>query len=388
MSLANTAGGFNVLLTMTQNDSSESMCILRKPLLKKTQNWSLQVTDFHINKTPAINLELNEQLRITPFHLGGFSAGYKTSDYIFTPTRCATVMEYVHQLQRFFARFNFLFWMYGIADVQSVSGEEEEEFITGDDIAAKPVNYTKSNFVPDQFNDWEIGDPYVNEGYSVLQKNICVLSLTVDLRLELTLSKEFFSNFYVQCEPHFQTRLGFPEYIFHMIDGNFDELTPANTVFTDIDQLVIEARVHLDEAINRTWVSQFPVRSLDDRMSLDVISTFPSSRKTSVFDSVQTEEYLLVRFDLSDYKEFQAVVTQDDDRMKTGVTINETYEASLENLTRGNPDYESNHLLSGTLQQVHLMLRTRYRTQGKIQTVKTDMSDGFWFARLLFSKKT
>ena len=107
MSLANTKGGFNVTLRVTQTSSNESLCVLQKPLLKKAQNWSLQVTDLFINKTPPLNRELGEQFRIVPFD-GDFSAGYRQEDYVFFPQNCYTIMEYVVQLQDFFNKFSCL----------------------------------------------------------------------------------------------------------------------------------------------------------------------------------------------------------------------------------------------------------------------------------------
>ena len=167
MSIANLKGGFNVLLTVSQNNSNESLCILQKPLLKKAQNWSLQITDLLVNKTPALNLQLDEQLRIVPYHVNGFSAGYLPRDYIFTPTNCYTIMEYVVQLQKFCDRFSFLFWMYGIDGSMGTTPQQKAGYITGADIPNQPVHYTKSNFVPDQFDpEWDpLTDDPVEEGY-------------------------------------------------------------------------------------------------------------------------------------------------------------------------------------------------------------------------------
>ena len=60
MSIANHKGGFSTTLRVTQNNKNETLCMLDKPFLKKAENWSLQVTDFFINKVQALNLELEE----------------------------------------------------------------------------------------------------------------------------------------------------------------------------------------------------------------------------------------------------------------------------------------------------------------------------------------
>ena len=102
MSIANQKGGFSTTLRVEQNNSNEAMCMLDKPLLKKSENWSLQLTDFFINKTQPLNLALGQQLIIVPFAQEGFSDGWKDSDYTFTPIKCYTVAEYAMQLQTFF----------------------------------------------------------------------------------------------------------------------------------------------------------------------------------------------------------------------------------------------------------------------------------------------
>ena len=376
MSIANLRGGFNVLLNVTQNGSNESLCILQKPLLKKAENWSLQITDLHVNKTPPLNRELHEQLRIEPFG-DAFNEGYRESDFVFTPkTGCYTVMEYVLQLQKFFDKFSFLFFKYGVENALGVTLEEEKEFVAEENIATTPVHYTRSNIVGG-----------VEEGF-LGKRKICVVSLSSDMRLNITLYPTFLSNFYIVCQPHFATRLGFPEAMFYITTdpGNEEAVAfPPDVLFEELDALTIDQRqVPLQEW---TVTSNNSVRELDDRIALELTSTFPVSRKTSVLDGVQQETYVLARFDLSEYKLFETTTSQTNDGMSRETEITETYEAGLENLTRGNPDFESNHLLSGSLQQVHLVLRVQYRTRGVLETVPYDCNDGFWTTRMLFSKK-
>ena len=147
MSLANQKGGFNVTLRVEQTSNNESMCVLEKPLLKKAENWSLQVTDMLVNKTPVLNRQLTEQLRIVPFE-ANLPDGFRPSDYIFTPQKCYTVCEYVVQLQIFFHKFSFLFWKYGLVGVRGIP-DLLQIFIDAEDIATTGVNYTRSNIVPD-----------------------------------------------------------------------------------------------------------------------------------------------------------------------------------------------------------------------------------------------
>ena len=391
MSIANAKGGFNTTLRVQQNSSNEALCSLQKPFLKKSENWAVQVTDFFINVTPELNRELTEQFRIVSYE--GPIPGLKKTDYIFIPQKCYTVCEYAVQLQEFFRKFGFLFWRYGVINPVGIEPEEEKAFIDAANIPTTGVNFTKRNIMinPDT-------GALDDEGW-VEMPGICSCSLDSDLRLNITLSPTFLANFFIHCEPHFVKRLGFPTYMFQIYD---DTNAPGAVIDIKAPDSMLQVGpapegtyVFVDAVANRTappddltYRSDFTIRELDDRVSLDLVSTFPASRKINVFEGIEEHEYLLARFDLSSYKQFENVYKQDDERMLGTTEITENFQAGLENLTRGNPDFESNHLLSGSINQVHLLLFTRYLEHNKVVRVPTDVTDGFWHTRMLFSKKT
>ena len=391
MSIANHKGGYNKTLRVQQNSSNESICVLRAPFLKKAENYSLQVTDFFINVTPELNQELDEQFRIVAYE-DDFPRGFNLTDRVFTPQKCYTVSEYAVQLQEFFQKFSFLFWKYGITGPRGVTPEQIDTFIDPDDFAARPVNFTKHNLVPNLLA--VAGN--IDEGWVDLPR-ICSCSLDSDLRLNIRLEPVFLANFFIHCKPHFAKRLGFPTYMFQIYNdtafAGTVNLLPPETIFqvgpapegTYLFMDVVNDREPPPDYTN--WRSAYTIRELDDRISIDLVSTFPVSRKISVLDGKETQEYLLARFDLSNYKEFSNVYSQDDERMLGTTEITENFQAGLENLTRGNADYESNMLLSGSINQVHLMLYTRYLEHNEIVRVPTDVTDGFWHTRILFSKK-
>lgn len=383
MSLANQKGGFNVTMRVTQNSSNESLCILQKPILKKAENWSLQVTDLFLNKTPPLNRQLGEQFRIVPL-VGNFNAGFRLDDYVFIPKNCFTIMEYVVQMQDFFNKFSFLFWRYGHPNLIGTPADQQDEFITAENRATTVVNYTKWNYAV-----FDADGEMVNEGYGN-EIRICVCTLNTKMGVDIMLSGQFLSDFFIDCQEHFSSRLGFPSFIFavddiHPPDELFQALAvPAGETYPPFIPEVAGRGEQLNE---RVFESEYTVRELDDRLSIDLVSTFPASRKIHVLDGIEEHEYILARFDMSNLKDFENHTFSDDDIMSTKIKITETYEAGIENLTRGNADYASNLLLPGSLQQVHLMLFTRYLEHGKIIRVKTDVEDGFWHARILFSKK-
>ena len=387
MALVNQKGGFHTTLRVTQNTSADAICMLRKPFLKKSGNWTLQVTDFFINKTPPLNQTMDEQLRFVPL-VSSFHAGWRPEDYIFTPQNCFTVCEYVVQLQEFFRKFSFLFWRYGIgSDINyDIQGVGQQAFITTD-FHQHPFNYVQRNNV---LEDGELFD----EGYLHSEEQfdpLCSCFLGADLKIYIHLHPVFLGNFFIHCSDDFVTKMGFSQYIFAYSAGGVVYKSPGDYLFQEGPALaggyppVVHA--HTIPENDYTWSSDATIRALDERVSLDVVCTFPTSRKISVLDGIEQHEFLLARFDLGNYKQFRSVTSQSSDQMLGTVQIEETFMAGIENLTRGNSNFESNLLLPGSIHQVHLMLYTRFRENGIIKRVKTEMEDAFWHIRMLFSKK-
>ena len=68
-------------------------------------------------------------------------------------------------------------------------------------------------------------------------------------------------------------------------------------------------------------------------------------------------------------------------------TTQEIVNLGLEDLCRNNPNAVSNFLLPGEIRQCTFKLETRYINDGVITKQPTDMEQGFWSLKLLFSKK-
>ena len=407
MSIVNHKGGFNTTMRITQNSSNESICMLDKPFLKKAENWSLQVTDLFINKSQPLNLELTEQLRIVPFRGVGFGNGWLESDYVFVPKKCYTVLEYVIQLQEFFKHFSFIFWQYGIQGVVGITQVQANHLIT-QNFNTRTINYVKNNVVPNTYPtaaETLNGIVNIDEGYAS-KPIICSCFVDSHLHINIKLQPTFTANFFIECNQSFAERLGMLPFLFAIVDVNnapghivpapepneismFDYITPIQAngyvAYTQEVQDALIANAVPNNSFDFT--SDFTIRELDDRLSLDIVCVFPISRKIFVLDDKEEHEFLLARFDLTSYKTFENVSTQNDSNMLETINIVETFQAGLENMTRGNADFSSNMLLPGQIHQIHFMLYTRYRNKNVIERVKTDMEDGFWHLRLLFSKK-
>ena len=402
MSVVNLKGGFNVSMRVTQNSSNEVTCMLKKPFLKKASNWSLQITDFHTNKTPQINLELKEQLRIVPLGAGVMNLPqnapyYAETDYIFTPVNCYTVCEWVTQLQEFFRRFSYRFWHVGINGVMGMTPAQTARVKTAARRADTAINISKHNFVNDptalmQPTFIDVGFAAVEADGTKRYPTICSAAVTNDLRVTIILQPVFLANFYIRVSAGTHRRLQFPGIdLFFLQAGAVanpvnDVITPA-ALFNPDGTMIAQVAARGVPTAGKEVHTGNSIQELDERVSLDLESVFPASRKISVQQGEEVHEYILARFDLNNFKTFEATTRQDESRMSDGVEITESFQAGLENLTRFNPDYEANYLLPGSIQQVTLRLWTRYMEAGVIRRVATDMNDGYFHARLLFAKK-
>ena len=111
-----------------------------------------------------------------------------------------------------------------------------------------------------------------------------------------------------------------------------------------------------------------------------------TSRKVCVFNGEQSEEYLLGRFDLSNFRDFETEGEMVNDVMRYNVI--ETFHPAAFNLTKGFPNYENNHFINGPLRSVNFRLFMRYINQKKeIKKVVMNMKDGFFQVKCLFTKK-
>ena len=86
-------------------------------------------------------------------------------------------------------------------------------------------------------------------------------------------------------------------------------------------------------------------------------------------------------------KNFTSKLIETDAGTQDTVILDENFGAGLVDLTHGNPNYESNFLLNGDIQQITVSLITRYYEDNKIERIPMVMNDGLWYLRLIFAKK-
>ena len=363
MSLANQRGSFHKKLFIARNGHNESRCVLKHVFLKKTENYALQITDFFINKSPTI-FRNEEEVLFEIMQYNGIGANPNTwqghileSDRQFKAKRCYSVPELIRQATIFLHKFGFkiqaLGYAYHIVDAldnlvlsANLPGFEVENVFD----PIPQANFIQVNYQNEALLDFGYG-AYPNQG------RIAKMDITKDNVVRIHYEADFARNFYINLSEKMRQR--------------FD--------FTDRQ---------LQSPGKQIFIANNTIAHLDERVSIDVVGTLHASSKISVLNSVEGREYVLGRFPLAQADEFKtkSYYTSGGD-LQEATTIVSSYPLGLQNLTRFNPNYESNHLLNGDIAEINIELRTRYLEDGKFVSTPMECEDAFWSLVLLFSKK-
>ena len=370
MAYVNQKGGFHKKLSVIQNGTHESLTVLKNSFLKKTENFALQITDFYINKVPEITRDTEPFIKIKQFgHYGAIESEDQWQPHItrdfreFYPRKCYTVVELVRQLQEFLHRFSYLILTRGYTTTEveldgSLTNSPDletfgVEWRTGLAQQQVTTNYSATQlFLKD--------GAYVNFGYkNLFNEGRCVsVNVTKDNLLEFVLHPEFAESFYLRLSAKASVRLGRARAITDLTAMQITRHRSTNTI-----------------------------QCLDERSSIDIWATLPISTKMAALNSVETRDFILGRFPLAEEDAFKGTYSMTADGASNKTSVISTFSSGLQNLTKYNPAFESNHLLNGDIRQVHLRLHARYFEDGKFVSVPLECEDAIWVVNMLFSKK-
>ena len=384
MSFANEKGGHYLTLTVLQTESNEVNCMLKNPILKKSENWAIQLVDFILSKQPLINPNIHLPfLEIKhyglPFHATVDLAAIYGDRTVFTPKNCTTVIGLFKQLSQFCKVFSRMFLAYGL----------------GDDAVLHISNLVSDDFMTNAHRANTAIDPYA---VNALEGDVISVELDADLKILFRFGKYFCQDFYIELSEYASEIVGLPKQLFHVQAAIVGHPILTNTsslinplihdggAYLDANTAIANRTVIEDDVFGNFFQSEESIKNYDERMSLDLVSTFPTSRKVCVFNGEQSEEYLLGRFDLSNFRDFETEGEMVNDVMRYNVI--ETFHPAAFNLTKGFPNYENNHFINGPLRSVNFRLFMRYINQKKeIKKVVMNMKDGFFQVKCLFTKK-
>ena len=382
--IANTKGGLLKTLTISRTASSDSITTLRDDFIKKTSNYVCQIPLFIMNNATRLSLLDEVMFEIRPKGAEDddatvfvFPVPWQTSSYQFRPRPYRTWVELARQMERFFHRFGVIAEIIGFPGYVKVM---------------PPGGFPYTNVEQDgvvSYEELDAEDDLDNpEGRHI------AFTLDDDGRFSLEFDLWFSTYFYLKLGPQTVKKTGFPEYMFVITDEYGETATHNDGVDSLFDalQLILGNYIFTEEVENliiakRKFTSIFSLETFDDRLSIDCIATFPISSRISSFNGKEARDFLLARFAIGDYEKNTSEVMVAQGRLQNVNVMKEVLKIGLEDLTNSNPDYTSIFLLPGKIRHVNIKLVTRYMSEGKIVEVPTDMKDGTWVLKLLFSKK-
>jgi len=365
-------------IQITRDGSNQSNTMLKTTFLKTTENYVCQMTKFITNITPVLNSDSEIMFEILPkgdqntqVANTAFPAYWKNEWRQFSPRPYYSVTELAVQIRRFLHRFGFLVRKIG---TNNIAGE-----LTANEIATSAYPFVSRNITVQGVN-------FVNNGWEALadEGRLVNFKLLPDGRFTLQFTNEFSTNFYIRVGPAAQKKTGYPEYLF------VTEGAQIYTAQNGVEFLFENGEFTYDPEVDGKpydYESRFAMNNFDDRLSLDVVLTIPISNQISIVDGIEEHEYILARFALSDYKRFDTTTKLLEDRVSAQITIEEDINVGLEDLARNNPNQSTIFMMPGDIRQISMRLYTRYYFQGTIKRIETNMDQGFWSTKLLFTKK-
>ena len=407
--IANQRGGYFKDLTILRTANNESNTTLKDDFLKKTQNYSCQVPQMLMNG--AIKLSLIDEVMFEIRLMGDgdnppdekedveFADEWIESDYKFRPTPYLSWLELSRQLERFFHKFGVTVELKGIGPVYQGEALDDEyhPFTNVGDDELDIISYGDI-----EEPDLETEPPAVGMKNLEQGRHIQFI-LEDDGRFSLQFDSFFSTKFYIVVGPQTQIKTGFPEYMFCV----YDTILQTNRTHLDglhylFDQAGLD---HVDangdpepryiftefagtEPLLHRFASTHSLENFDDRLSLDVVASMPVSTRVTVLNGEKpNHDFILCRFPIADYQRNASEVGVFENRLQNKNIIKEALKIGLEDMCSGNQNSTSVYLLPGKIRHMNIRLMTRYLHEGKFKTVPTNMRDGTFILKLLFTKK-
>jgi hypothetical protein len=373
MLTVNDIGGTALSATIFQTESNEISITLKSPLIRDTQNWSVGIQDFTLSTLPNMNDAGDEDfLTILPFEGINLALLYNGAN-TFRPVGCTSIAELFRQLLTFQDEFNRMCYNYGLG---------ASTFYAADAIKANFIGPGDRNTTIRNELDDEKEDP---------ARDFIKFELTAGLRLRVFLSDAFRQNFYIQLSENVAENIGLQSQLFHVTGGgNTVSSSPGTPVIYDGANFqhvgILNAR-GVVTAPPVLFESTESIAALDERSSIDVISTIPVARKAQSVNGKHSEESLLARFDLHRFKNLGVETTYTQPLSDPLVRLtNKVYFQNV-SLTNGDLAYEANTLLGGAIQTILMKVYVAYVNQDGTRVRKPlDVKDGYWSITMLFAK--
>jgi len=283
-------------------------------------------------------------------------------------------MDYFSQIQTFFKQYSHIYRRTREI-IQALGGLPDYSVLP---------NATSINFLKQEF----LGG--VNVGFGGKVDEVSV-RLDSTLRLVFKCTPDFLQHFYIKVNPSIATAFNLPTELFSVDIGfpavNYTAPQPNQPLLNALGALNAHYLNPIAApATEKLFTSVFTLNALDFRKSLDVWVSMPIANHIECLNGKEELQHTIARFDLSNIKKFETTYTIGSEDF----SVHENFASGMENLTRQNPDFEGIHMMAGILQAVNIRLLSRWFDKSTKKTISqdSDLTDGLWHLRLLFSKKT
>jgi hypothetical protein len=330
--------------------------MLKNTLIKKSQNYHLVTDRFVTNNLPGIMQNSRQLIEIRPRGPlgalnGGFAAGaFLATRNTFTPPTIFAVARLCEAMAQFFSHFNFGLYMFGAN--YSNAANAVHVVVTQPQIGTGASYDLRNNIPEDQVTQ------HVSLGFEA------------DGSLQLVMSSQFLSNFFIVLDPVFAKQIGFPEQIYHGVTAANAQVMsnqPGVLPLIGANTFTIGAAINDGRAI----VSTGSIFATDDRLSIDVEITLPLARTIDVHDKTEFHTYLLSRFVVTDYIRVDTIAQQRGGFLLTKSMISDKLSTGFTDLVANQPGTHTAQLKNGEIQELDVRLVLRYKEFDIINNILT-----------------
>ena len=358
--------------------------MLKNTLIKKAENYHLVTERFITNNIPGIMQDPRQLIEIRPRRNPGLgNAGFGAGAFLatrnrFTPPKIFGVARLCESMADFFANFNFGLYIYG----------------------ANNSNFNLANLV-----HYVAQHPVYNTGGPFDLRNIIPedqvtkhvsLGFESDGSLQLVMSSQFLSNFFIIFDPVFAKLIGFPTQIYHgttaaglIVMSNQPGILP---LLDGANNFALAPQINT----GRSVISTKSIFRADDRLSIDVEITLPLAKTIDVHNKTEKHTYLLSRFLVADYLSVDTIAQQRGGFLLTKSIISDKLNSGLTDLVANSPGTHTAQLKNGKIQEMDVRLILRYKKYEIINNILTYSvahktleleDDGLYDLLLSFNKK-
>ena len=352
MSVANVRGGWIKTLEISRDNTNESQTMLKDDFLKQSQNYTLNVDKFIMNTTPPLNLIDEVMFSVEPMaapaNLPARLVGYTE----FRPSVYYTWLELTRQITVWCETLEKRF--------DEGIHQDDEEFLEFKlDASGNPLFVCKR---------------YFQDGLEV-------------------------PGYYIRVGEETQKVLGLSEFLFFVTDNNVilshldGDANLHDATQPDGFNVLVQNNVRPVDATKK--IVKFPrqMAMFDQRVSIDVYSTFPTKAKISTVDGVEEHQFLLFQVPYVDQHTFKSVTSVNQGDADLGysvarnITIRESLDVGMTDYCKADTETIHQLLLPGAIRQVNIFVRCRYLQGGAFVEKEIDFKNAFWYLKMVFAKK-